>query len=116
MARYSPQQKQASRDAILASAARLFRLRGFEGVGIPEIAQGAGVTHGTFYAHFSSKEELLREVIQDARDKRTRRIRESTRAAGLDRAKSVVAYYLGEDHALNPDRGCIMPALGAELS
>src|SRR3954470_10358839 len=112
MPRYSAAQKQASRDAILASAARLLRLKGFEGVGIPEIAQGAGLTHGTFYAHFSSKEELLREVIQDSREKRTRKIRESSRAAGLERARSLVAYYLGEEHALNPDRGCIIPGMG----
>jgi TetR/AcrR family transcriptional repressor of nem operon len=116
MPRYSPQQKQASRDAILASAARFFRLKGYEGVGIPEIAQGAGLTHGTFYAHFSSKDELLREVIHDAREKRNRKIHESTRSANLERARSVVAYYLGEDHALTLERGCILPALGAELS
>jgi TetR/AcrR family transcriptional repressor of nem operon len=115
MARYSRQHTKASRDAILASASRLFRLRGYEGVGIPEIARGAGLTHGAFYSHFASKEELLREVVIGARKDRKRKIVDYTREGGYERARSVIAYYLGEDHALSPERGCLVPTLGADL-
>jgi TetR/AcrR family transcriptional repressor of nem operon len=116
MARYSKQHNQASRDAILASAARLFHLRGYEGVGIPAITRGARLTHGAFYSHFGSKEDLLREVVISARKSRARKVVDYTREGGNQRARSIVAYYLGEDHAFSSDRGCIIPTMGADLA
>ena len=46
------------RDELLKAASRLFRERGFDKVGIAEIAAAAGLTHGAFYTHFESKEAL----------------------------------------------------------
>jgi TetR/AcrR family transcriptional repressor of nem operon len=51
------------RDELLNAASRLFRERGFDKVGIAEIAAAAGLTHGAFYTHFESKEALCAEVI-----------------------------------------------------
>lgn len=116
MARYSAEQKSQSREAILASAAKLFRLRGYDGVGIPEIAQKAGLTHGTFYAHFDSKESLLGAVVSDAKVRRTRPLGGVPDLGGIERAKSLVARYLSEEHLIAFDRGCIIPGLGADLS
>ena len=52
------EQAAARRDNIVDVASELFRARGFDGVGIAEIMKAAGVTHGGFYGHFESKEQL----------------------------------------------------------
>jgi TetR/AcrR family transcriptional repressor of nem operon len=52
-----------NRDRIVETAARLFRDRGFDGVGVDTIMKGAGLTHGGFYGHFKSKDELIAETL-----------------------------------------------------
>src|SRR4026208_91721 len=46
----------------LEAAAQLFRERGFDGIGVADLMKEAGLTHGWFYGHFSSKEELVAEA------------------------------------------------------
>ncbi|WP_161984427.1 TetR/AcrR family transcriptional regulator [Mariprofundus erugo] len=57
------QQKQISRNRILQSAIRLFSSRGFDGVSIADVMRDADLTHGAFYAHFKSKQQLYAEAI-----------------------------------------------------
>ena len=52
-----------SRARIVETAARLFREKGFDGVGLDTIMKEAGLTHGGFYGHFSSKEDLAAEAV-----------------------------------------------------
>ena len=47
------------REEIIASAAKRFRERGFEGISVAELMKEVGLTHGGFYGHFASKEELV---------------------------------------------------------
>ena len=63
MPRVSRQQKELNRTRIVAAAAQGFRGRGIDGVGIDEVMKTAGMTHGGFYNHFSSKEDLALEVL-----------------------------------------------------
>jgi AcrR family transcriptional regulator len=60
---YSAEHKRGTRQKILTSAARLFNRKGFFEVTIGEIMTAAGLTHGGFYRHFKSKDELYSEVI-----------------------------------------------------
>ena len=62
----SKEQVAEHRARILAAAARLFRLRGFEDVTVAEVMKDAGLTHGAFYGHFPSKEALIAEAIGQA--------------------------------------------------
>ena len=62
--RYGPDHKEQSREKILEAARDLFRSRGFEGTSIDQVMKGAGLTRGAFYAHFGSKDELVREVLR----------------------------------------------------
>ncbi|MCZ2497243.1 TetR family transcriptional regulator [Xylophilus sp. Kf1] len=64
MPRVSQKQVLLNREAIKVNAGRLFRERGFDGVGIHEIASAAGLTQGSFYGHFDSKEELAVEASE----------------------------------------------------
>jgi TetR/AcrR family transcriptional regulator, transcriptional repressor for nem operon len=60
---YSAEHKENTRQRIITSAARLFNRKGFSEVTISEIMITAGLTHGGFYRHFKSKDELYSEVI-----------------------------------------------------
>ena len=52
----------ASRERIVAVAAKLFRERGIAAVGVAELMEAAGMTHGGFYKHFESKDALIAEA------------------------------------------------------
>src|SRR5438093_12204940 len=58
----SREQAGQNRERILEAAARRFRERGFEGIGVADLMKEAGLTHGGFYGHFSSKEDLIAEA------------------------------------------------------
>src|ERR1041384_4886453 len=55
-------QAEQNRAHIVATAARLFRERGYDGVGVAELMATAGFTHGGFYKHFRSKADLMAEA------------------------------------------------------
>jgi len=61
---YPQDHKQQTRNRIVRSAASLFNRRGFAEVTIGEIMTAAGLTHGRFYRHFTSKEELYAEAVR----------------------------------------------------
>lgn len=59
----SREQMQANRQRILTEAGRLFREKGFDAVGVAEVMQAAGLTHGGFYGHFASKDDLIAQTV-----------------------------------------------------
>jgi TetR/AcrR family transcriptional regulator, transcriptional repressor for nem operon len=61
--RVSRDQMQANRLRILDAASRLFREKGFEAVSVAEVMKAAGLTHGGFYGHFDSKDDLIAQAI-----------------------------------------------------
>src|ERR1700746_929533 len=61
--RYPAKETAAKHDRIVKEASRLFRERGFENVTVGEVMKSAGLTHGAFYAHFGSKEELQAAAV-----------------------------------------------------
>jgi TetR/AcrR family transcriptional repressor of nem operon len=62
--RYPAEHKAASREALVQAAAQRFRERGYEGVGLDQFSQAAGVTSTSFYKPLGSKAETLREVAR----------------------------------------------------
>ena len=62
--RYSKEHKRESRDRIVEAARFLFRQRGFDGASIDQVMNEAGLTRGAFYAHFDSKDDLIRDVLE----------------------------------------------------
>lgn len=103
-----------NRDRIIAAAARAFRERGFEGIGVAELMRGVGLTHGGFYGHFASKEELMALACRRAVDDMLADWRARIAAAPGDPAASIVAPYLSPDHRDAPGLGCLMAALGPD--
>jgi TetR/AcrR family transcriptional repressor of nem operon len=60
--RVTKEKKQENHERIVAMASELFRERGFDGVAVAELMERAGLTHGGFYNHFRSKEDLIAEA------------------------------------------------------
>ena len=67
-ARGTMAQAAENRDRIIAAAARAFRERGFDGIGVAGLMRSVGLTHGGFYGHFASKEELMALACRRAVD------------------------------------------------
>ena len=112
----SRQQMAANRERLLDIASRLFRERGFDDVSVAEIMQEAGLTHGGFYGHFSSKEALAAQAATHALLQTANRWRatlESSGTAGLER---IVDAYLSQQHRDLPGVGCAIAALGPEVA
>lgn len=105
----SKEQVAINRERILEGAARLFRERGFEGVTVAEIMQAAGLTHGAFYGHFASKQELIAEAMRHAMPHRER---EDGEAAIPAFARG----YLSPRHRDGVGEGCAFAALGGEAA
>ena len=63
---YSRADKQRSHERIVRTAARVFRERGVDGIGLADLMKAAGLTHGGFYGHFTSREDLIAEAVECA--------------------------------------------------
>lgn len=107
----SQKQKAESRQAIVQSAAKLFRERGFDGVTVAEIMEAAGLTHGGFPRHFASKDELVTEALADV-------FQSNARAPMLpaDDMLVLATAYLSPPHRNAPGSGCVFAALGTEMA
>ena len=108
--RVTRQQAAANREKVLDVAGTLFRERGFDGIGVADIMKRAGLTHGGFYAHFASKDDLLAEALRHGRRQTNERFE------SFDSLQAVVDSYLDPAHAAHPERGCAIPSLGLEIS
>ncbi len=105
-----------TRDRIIAEAARQFRARGFAGIGVAELMRGVGLTHGGFYAHFASKEELMALACRHAVGDMLVDWRARAAAAPADPLGAIVRPYLSSRHRDQPASGCLMAAVGPEVS
>lgn len=110
------EQKERSHESILQSAARLVREKGISGTRVADVMKGAALTVGAFYAHFSSKDELVDETLRRTgatlRDRLFARIEEKPEA---DRAEVLLKRYLSADHRDAATLGCPMPAVVGEV-
>jgi TetR/AcrR family transcriptional regulator, transcriptional repressor for nem operon len=102
------------RAAIIGAASRLFRERGFDGVGVAEITRAAGLTHGGFYGHFASKDALAVEAFDAAFARSVERLaaRAAPGGGGLPR---YLETYLSVAHRDAPQEGCPMAAVATQV-
>ena len=114
MARYDKVHKQATRQRIIETAGHRFKQDGIDGSGIATLMADAGLTNGAFYAHFSSKDDLVAHVVADQLDTQT----ESFRALPPGRAglEGFLREYLSPQHRDNPADGCPSAALLDEIA
>jgi TetR/AcrR family transcriptional repressor of nem operon len=111
--RYDKGHKDATRLRILDVASRQFREQGVAAVGLAGIMADAGLTNGAFYAHFGSKEDLVREVLANTGKRREMWQTAAESRAGLE---TTIRNYLSPRHRDNPGGGCPASALVAEIA
>ena len=116
--RYEKGHKDETRRRVVEVAARKFKKDGIEATGIAGVMAEAGLTHGGFYAHFASKEDLIRSAI-DSPPGRTADAFAATalkaRGEGRDGLQAIVERYLRPLHRDHPENGCTAAALAPEL-
>ncbi|TWI69630.1 TetR family transcriptional regulator [Pseudoduganella lurida] len=110
------EQAAQNRERIVDGAARLFREKGFEGIGVADLMKSAGLTHGGFYGHFESKEALLAEAAGRALAGSEERWRGLIDTHPDDALGAIARAYLTPSHRDNPGIGCAFSALGADVA
>jgi TetR/AcrR family transcriptional repressor of nem operon len=110
------EQATLNRDRVLDVAARLFRERGFAGIGVADLMKSAGLTHGGFYGQFGSKEELMAEACSRSLESALATWTALGAQATGNPLAAVMQAYLSKQHRDNPGAGCVIASLGADVS
>lgn len=107
--------KQESHERIVCAAARAIRRSGYHGTGVADIMKDAGLTHGAFYAHFSSREAMLAEAADRAGAEANAIAASVIASASRGQAlRAMMHAYLSDEHCANIETGCPVAALGSE--
>jgi TetR/AcrR family transcriptional repressor of nem operon len=115
--RKSKRETEATRKRIVEMAAEEFRQHGIVASGIADLMAAVGLTHGGFYRHFDSKEQLVAEATAAALDTILDTLAGAASGKkGRNGLKAASAVYLWAEHRDNPRDGCPLAALGSELA
>ncbi len=114
--RVSRIQAAENRETVINVASRLFRERGFDGIGLKDLMQGAGLTQGGFYKQFASKEDLAAQASRRAMENAYHRWSAAAAAKPQDPLGAVIAFYLSKEHREEKMDGCPVVALGADAA
>jgi len=114
--RYGPEQAEKTKERVVKIAAAQMRKSGPDKVGVAAVMARAGLTHGGFYAHFKSKDDLIAaaidEMFAEARAKFGKAI------AGKSNPEALRVYingYVSSEHRDRPEGGCAIPALSSDI-
>jgi AcrR family transcriptional regulator len=111
--RYSNDQKQTTRQRILEAAGRRFKQDGIAGAGVASVMSDAGLTNGAFYGHFTSKEDLVANVLAD--QLRAQRRSFESQPEGRAGIEAFIRSYLSPQHRDQSADGCPSAALLDEI-
>jgi TetR/AcrR family transcriptional regulator, transcriptional repressor for nem operon len=115
--RYDAQERDRTRLLIVETAAKRFRAEGIASVGIANLMGTAGLTHGGFYAHFSSKKDLVIKTCRAAFGETLAYLSEAINAAPAgSKLRAMSDAYLSILHRDHPDEGCFAAALITEAA
>ncbi|HEX4107905.1 MAG TPA: TetR/AcrR family transcriptional regulator [Solirubrobacteraceae bacterium] len=113
--RHSKDEKAASHERIVAVAAAQIRERGTEQPGVAEIMRAAGLTHGGFYKHFASRDDLIAEAVGCALTENEPEVARLLCEAD-DPLGAFADWYVSEAHRDDAAHGCGVVALGADAT
>ncbi len=112
----SREQAAQNRERILDAATQLFRERGFEGIGVADLMKTVGLTHGGFYGHFSSKDDLMAQACVRALARSQENWSRHADRSAEDALPSIARSYLCARHRDDPGAGCLLAALGSDVA
>lgn len=115
--RYRPEHKAETHQKIVKDASRRVRSEGITGAAVSAVMRDAGLTHGGFYKHFGSKDELLIESLRDAFNEIAETLAAAAKRAKPEAAwKAIVKTYLSLEYCDHVENGCPLPALAPEMA
>ena len=114
--RVSRIQAAENRETVINVASRLFRERGFDGIGLKDLMEGAGLTQGAFYKQFASKEDLAAQASGRALESATLRWTAAIAENPKNPLGAVIAFYLSTEHREEKMDGCPIVALGSDAA
>jgi TetR/AcrR family transcriptional repressor of nem operon len=114
--RVSRIQAEENRQTVINVASRLFREHGFDGIGLKDLMEGAGLTQGAFYKQFASKADLAAQASNRALESATDRWSAAAEANPQDPLGAVIAFYLSTGHRGEKMDGCPVVALGSDAA
>jgi TetR/AcrR family transcriptional repressor of nem operon len=115
--RYQPEHKIAIHQKIVKDASRRVRAEGLNGAAVSAVMRDAGLTHGGFYKHFGSKDDLLLESLREGfREIEDTLVRAAEQSPSGEAWKAIVQTYLSPELCEHPERGCPLAALSPELA
>ncbi|MFJ2033492.1 TetR/AcrR family transcriptional regulator [Streptosporangium sp. NPDC087985] len=110
---YSQAEKAASRERVLSIAARKVRAEGVSRPAIADIMEEAGLTHGGFYKHFASRDDLIAQAAALALAEGEAKMEKSARKNRDEPQTGLIDAYLRKHHRDSPGTGCALVTLGA---
>jgi TetR/AcrR family transcriptional regulator, transcriptional repressor for nem operon len=115
--RYRPEHKIETHEKIVKDASRRVRAEGLNGAAVAAVMRDAGLTHGGFYKHFASKDELLIESLKEGfRDIIASLVHAAEQSPPGEAWKAIVKAYLRPEMCEHPERGCPLATLAPELA
>ena len=114
--RVSRIQAAENRQTVINVASRLFRERGFDGIGLKDLMEGAGLTQGAFYKQFESKEDLAAQASRRALESASQGWSTAIAENPDDPLGAVIAFYLSAGHRAEKLDGCPVVALGSDAA
>ena len=114
--RVSRQKADENRERIIDAAGALFREKGFDGIGVADIMKAAALTHGGFYGHFASKEDLVAQASRRTMARAAANWEGIAADAPDHPYAALLRHYLTPRHRDDPGRGCPFAALGTDAA
>lgn len=104
-----------NRERVIDTAARLFRERGIDGIGVVDLMNAAGLTQGGFYRQFKSKNDLVMQAVKRAHSDMSEDL--ARRIAGSDDPlQTLVRHYVSDYHRDGPGQGCSLASLAGDVA
>jgi TetR/AcrR family transcriptional repressor of nem operon len=114
--RVSREKAALNRERIIDAAGALFRAKGFDGIGVADIMKAADLTHGGFYGHFASKDDLVAQASQRAMGRAAVNWERVAAEAPDKPYAALLKHYLSPRHRDDPGKGCVFAALAADAA
>lgn len=112
---WQKQRKDSTYEKILKTASDYLRRQGLQGASVANVMKAAGLTVGGFYAHFSSKEDLVKRAFERMADEVKVFVDKLPGKSGKERAAAFMEYYLNPEHRDKPEISCPVAALAGEI-
>lgn len=114
--RYSTEHKEQTRQKLVQSSGALAKQGGFSATGVAGLMKAIGLTGGAFYNHFPSKDDLFSEIVRQELSHSFINLKTQAGDLTRDKLQRCLDHYLSMAHLENPESGCAIPTLGAEIA